>query len=68
MSNGGSPFLLVSRKDTPGVSRADTHGCSRLIQRHVLSQQAVEDLESRLFFGRQSHILHKLNVTFLLAS
>ena len=68
VSNGGSAFLLVSRKDTPGVSRADTHECSRLIQRHVLSQQAVEDLESRLFFGRQSHILHKLNVTFLLAS
>ena len=68
VSNGGSAFLLVSRKDTPGVSRADTHECSRLIQRHVLNQQAVEDLESRLFFGRQSHILHKLNVTFLLAS
>ena len=68
VSNGGSAFLLVSRKDTPGVSRADTHECSRLIQRHVLSQQAVEDLESRLFFGRQSHILHKWNVTFLLAS
>ena len=68
VSNGGNAFLLVSRKDTPGVSRADTHECSRLIQRHVLSQQAVEDLESRLFFGRQSHILHKLNVTFLLAS
>ena len=68
VSNGGSAFLLVSRKDTPGVSRADTHECSRLIQRHVLSQQAVEDLESRLFFGRQSHIPDKLNVTFLLAS
>ena len=24
-SNGGSAFLVVSRKDTPGVSRADTH-------------------------------------------
>ena len=66
VSNGGSSLLLVSRQDAPGVARADTHECSRLIQRHVLSQQAVEDLESRLFFGRQSHILHKMNVTFLL--
>ena len=68
VSNGGSVFLLVSRKDTPGVSRADTHQCSGLIQRHVLCQQAVQSPESRLFFGSQSHILHELNVTFLLAS
>ena len=47
-----------SRRDASGVSGADTHQCCRLIQRHVFSQQAVQDLKPGLFFGSQSHILH----------
>ena len=39
-----------------------------LIQRHVLCQQAVENLESKVFFGSQRHILHSVNVAFTLAS
>ena len=58
VSNGGSAFLLVSHQDAPGVAWADTHQSGSLIQRHVLREQAVENLESRLFFGFQSHILH----------
>ena len=68
VSNGGSAFLPVSRQDAPGVSGADTHQRGCLIQRHVLSQQTVQNLKSRLFFGIQCHILHGVNVTFLLAS
>ena len=68
VNNGGRAFLLVSRKDAPGVAWAHSHQRGCLVQCHVFCEQAVEDLESRLFFGRQSHILHKLNVTFLLAS
>ena len=54
---------------------ADAHQRGRLVQRHVLCQQAVENLESRLFFGSQRHILHgvecdiyagQLATTFLL--
>ena len=40
--------------------------CGCLVQRHVLSQQAVQNLKSRLFFCRQSHILHRGNVTLYL--
>ena len=29
-------------------------------------EQAVENLESRLFFGRQYHILHEVNVTAMI--
>ena len=47
---------------------ADAHQCSGLIQRHVLRQQAVQNLKSGLFFGGQCHILHRGNVTFMLAS
>ena len=68
VSNGGSAFLPVSCQDAPGVSGADTHQRGCLIQRHVLSQQTVQNLKSRLFFGIQCHILHGVNVTFLLAS
>ena len=62
------PDLPVIRQNAPGVPRAQSHQCRRLIRRHVLSHQTVENLESRLFSGRQSHILHGVNVTFLLAS
>ena len=58
----------VSRQDAPGVARADSHQFSRLIQGNVLGEKAVQNLESRLFFGIQSHILHGVNVTFMLAS
>ena len=58
----------LSSQDAPGVSGADTHQRGCLIQRHVLSQQTVQNLKSRLFFGIQCHILHGVNVTFLLAS
>ena len=63
----GSSLLPVGRQHAPGVSGADTHQRGRLIQGRVLRQQAVENLESRLFFGSQCHILHGVNVTFMLA-
>ena len=65
---GGGSVPPVSLQNAPGMARGNTHECRRLVQRHVLSQQAAENLESRLFSGRQSHILHGVNVTFLLAS
>ena len=39
-----------------------------LVQCHVLGEQTVQNLESCLFFLRQSHILHDVNLTFLLAN
>ena len=39
-----------------------------LVQCHVLREQAVENLKSRLFFGLQCHILHEVSVIFMLAS
>ena len=39
----------------------------RPFQYHMLCQQAVQNLESCLFFGRQSHILHSVSVTSMLA-
>ena len=44
----------------------DSHQCGWLIQGHVLYQQAVENLESGLFFGSQSRILHQRTVTLYL--
>ena len=52
---------LVCRVVTP-------HEFSCLVQGNLLRKQVVENLESRLFFGRQYHILHGETVTFLLAS
>ena len=46
----------------------DAHQCSGLIQCHVLSEQAVQNLNPCLFFLSQSHILHDVNLTFMLAS
>ena len=45
-----------------------THQGSRLVQRHVLIEQTVQDLKSGLFFWIQSHILHTVNMIFMLAS
>ena len=68
MSDGGNAFLSISRQDAPGVASGDTHQRGCLVQCHMLSEQTVQNLKSCLFFLSQSHILHKLNVTFLLAS
>ena len=68
LGKGCSAVLPVIRQYAPGVAWAHSHQCSRLIQSHMLYQQAVQNLESRLFFRSQSHILHGVNVTFLLAS
>ena len=68
MGKGCRAVFPVIRQYAPGVARAHSHQCSRLIQCHVLCQQAVQNLESRLFLGSQSHILHEMSVTFMLAS
>ena len=51
-----------------GCGAGHSHQSGGLVQCHVLREQAVENLESRLFFGFQSHILHEVSVTFMLAS
>ena len=65
-----SPGTTQSYTDqhAPGVPWTQSHQPSCLIQSHMLRQQAVQNLESHLFFGGQSHILHGVNVTFLLVS
>ena len=68
MSNGGSAQFPVSRQDAPGVASGDTHQRGCLVQCHVLSEQTVQDLKSCLFFLSQSHILHDVNLTFMLAN
>ena len=71
MSHRKNPIptpVRVSPQDAPGVSGADTHQHGCLVQRHVLSEQTVQNLKSGLSFWIQSHILHSVNVTFLLAS
>ena len=68
MGKGGGSVLPVSRQNAPGMSGAQSHKRRRLVQCHVLGHQTVQNLESRLFSGYQSHILHGVNVTFLLAS
>ena len=60
-------FLPVGGRDAAGVACSDTHQLGRLIQCNLLRQQAVQNLKSRLLFRGQSHILHSVNVTFLLA-
>ena len=65
--DGGS-LISVSCQDAPGVASGDTHQGGRLVQCHVLIEQTVQDLKSCLFFWIQSHILHTVNMTFLLAS
>ena len=51
-----------------GCGAGHSHQCGSLVQCHVLREQAVQNLKSRLFFGLQSHILHEVSVTFMLAS
>ena len=68
MDEGSRASLLIGSQDGPGVAGADSHQFSRLVQGNVLGEDAVENLKSGLFFRSQSHILHWVNVTFLLAS
>ena len=68
MGKGCSAVSPVIRQYAPDVARAHSHQSDGLVQCHVLREQAVENLESRLFFGLQSHILHEVSVTFVLAS
>ncbi len=68
MSDGSCAFLLIGRQDTPGVASGDTQQRGCLIQCHVLSEQTVQNLKSCWFFLSQNHILHDVNLTFLLAS
>ena len=63
---GSSP--PVCRQDAPGMARAHSHQLGCLARGHLLRQQTVQDLESRLFFLVQRHILHKGTVTFMLTS
>ena len=68
VSHGGGSLLPVSRQNAPGVPSGDTHQRGCLIQCHVLREQTVQNLKSGLFFWIQSHILHTVNMTFMLAS
>ena len=68
MGEGSRASLLVGCQDAPGVARADSHKFSCLAQGNVLHEEAVQGLKSCLFFLSLSHILHGVNVTFLLAS
>ena len=67
MGKGSGAVFPVIRQYAPGVARAHSHQSGGLVQRHVLREQVVENLESRLFFGFQSHIIHEVSVTFMLA-
>ena len=68
VSHGGGSLLPVSRQHASGVASGDTHQHGCLVQCHVLSEQTVQNLKSCLFFRSQSHILHSVNMTFMLAS
>ena len=68
VSHGGGSLLSVSCQNAPGVASGDTHQRGCLVQCHVLSEQTVQNLKSGLFFWSQSHILHTVNMTFMLAS
>ena len=68
VSNGDRAPLLIGRQDAPGVAWADTHQRRCLVQCPVLSEQTVQNLKPCLFFSSQCHILHRVNVTFMLAS
>ena len=68
VSQGGGTLPPVRRQDTSGVARAHSHHCGCLVHSHLLCPQAVQNLESYLFFLVQRHILHKGSVTFMLTS
>ena len=59
VSQGGDTLPPVCRQDTPGVARAHSHQLGCLVHGHLLCPQAVQDLESALFFLVQRHILHR---------
>ena len=63
VGEGGGAVRPVSRQNAPGMAGAHSHQCCRLIQCHMFRQQAVQNLKPSLFFCRQSHILHGVNVT-----
>ena len=68
MGQGGGAVPPVSLQYASGVSRGNPHEFSCLVQGNLLRKQVVQNLESRLFFGPKYHILHGVNVTFLLAT
>ena len=68
MIGEGDALLSVSRQDAPGVASGDTHQRGCLVQYHVLSEQTVQHLKSCPFFLSKSHILHDVNLTFMLAT
>ena len=68
MGKGSSAVPPVIRQDAAGVAWAHSHQSGGLVQGHMLREEAVENLKSRLLLGSQSHILHEVSVTFLLAS
>ena len=69
MSGEGScASILLVYQDAPGMPGPDSHQFSRLVQGNVLREQTVQNLKSCLFFLSQSHFIHGVNVTFLLAS
>ena len=68
MSDGSNAPLSISRQDAPGVASGDTHQRGCLVQCHMLSEQTIQNLKSCLFLLSQSHILHDVHLTFLLAS
>ena len=67
VSQCGCSFFSVSCKNAPGVACAHSHQRGRLVHRHMLRQQAVEDLKSCLLLLVQCHILHEVTVTFMLS-
>ena len=60
--------FTVGRQDAAGVAGSYSHQLGCLVQGNLLRQQAAQNLKSSLLFRGQSHILHSVNVTFLLAS
>ena len=67
VGKGCSSVLPVIHQYAPGVAWAHSKQSGSLVPCHVLREQAVENLKSRLFFGLQCHILHEVSVTFMLA-
>ena len=59
VSQGDGTLPLVRRQNAPGVACAHSHQPGCLVHGHLLCPQAVQDLEPRLFFLVQRHILHR---------
>ena len=62
---GQGRFALQVKGGRHSLQEGDWHPHA---ERHVLCQQAVRDLKSRLFRGIHSHILHWGKVAFMLVS